>query len=133
MRRFLGDPMYASTQNMAILSRIPIPSFLRGHIHWPPPVLAVAAVLLIGAALLFTAIAMRRKSRSTIGASAAALVLVLAALWNGAIVFLFMSPHNRHVFHLATHRASVIVNAAVGIVWLAMCVFCAVKWYRREV
>src|SRR5437867_10084833 len=128
--------MYASTQNMAIISlygRIPIPNFLRGRIHWPPPILAVAGVLLVGAALLFAAIAMRRKSRSTIGASAAALVLVLAALWNGAIVFLFMSPHNRHVFHLATHRASVIVNAAVGIVWLAMCVFCAVKWYRREV
>jgi len=104
---------------------------LYGRIHWPPPILAVAVVLLIGAGLLFAAIAMRRKSRSTIGATAAALVLLLAAFWNGAIVFVFMSPHNRHVFHLATHRASVLANAAIGIVWLSACVFCAVKWYRR--
>ena len=123
--------MYASTQNMAILSRIPVPNFLRGRVHWPPPILAVAAVLLVGGALLFAAIAMRRKLRSKIGATAATFMLLLAALWSGAIVFLFMSPHNRHVFHLATHRASVIVNAAVGIVWLAMCAFCVVKWYRR--
>jgi hypothetical protein len=88
-------------------------------------------VLLIGGALLLAAIAMRRKYGSATGASAAIFVLLLAALWNGGIVFAFMSPHNRHVFHLATHRASVIVNAAVGILWLLLSVFCAVKWFRR--
>ena len=104
---------------------------LRGRIHWPPPILAVAVVLLIGGALLLAAIALRRRYGSATGATAATLMLVLAALWNGAIVFAFMSPHNRHVIHLTTHRASVLGNAAVGIVWLTLCVFCAVKWFHR--
>ena len=94
--------------------------------HWPLPIGLVAAVLLIGAALIFAAIAIRRKS-----AIAGDIVLLLAAIWNAGIVFAFMSPHNRHVFHLATHRESVIVNAVIGIVWLVACVFCIAKWYRR--
>jgi ABC-type Na+ efflux pump permease subunit len=104
---------------------------LHSRIHWPPSILAVAVVFLIGGTLLLAAIAIRRKYRSATGATAATLVLLLAVLWNGAIVLAFMSPHNRHVIHLATHRASVFTNAAVGIVWLSLCVFCAVKWFHR--
>lgn len=78
------------------------------------------------------AIAMRRKYGSNAAAIAAALLLLLAALWNGAIVFAFMSPHNRHVFHLATHRASVIFNATVGIVWLLLCLLSVSKWFHRS-
>src|SRR5205823_11844750 len=66
---------------------------------WPLPIGLIAAVLFIGAALLFGAIAVRRQS-ITLGA----IVLLFAALWNAGIVFAFMSPHNRHVFHLATHQ-----------------------------
>ena len=106
-------------------------TYLR-HIHWPPSILAVAVVFLIGGALVVAAIAMRRKYRSKAGAIVATLFLLLAALWNGAIVLAFMSPHNRHVFHLATHRTSVFVNAVVGIVWLSLCVFCVVKWFHRS-
>ena len=90
---------------------------LHRYLHWPPSILAVAVVLLIGGVLLIAAIAMRRKY-----ATVATLVLLFAALWNGALVFAFMSPHNRHVFHLATHRSSVVVNAIVGIAWLSLCV-----------
>jgi ABC-type Na+ efflux pump permease subunit len=89
------------------------------HATWPPSMLVVGAVLLIGVALLVSAIALRRKYGSRIVAT---LMLVVAALWNGAIVFAFMSPHNRHVFHLSTHRSSVVVNAIVGIAWLSVCV-----------
>jgi len=105
-------------------------SLLR-RIDWPPSILGIVVVLLIGGALLLAAIAIRRKRGSATGATAATLVLLLAALWNGAIVLAFMSPHNRHVIHLATHRASLFANAAVGIVWLTLCVFCAVKWFHR--
>jgi hypothetical protein len=104
---------------------------LRSRIDWPPSILAILVVLLIGGALLLTAIAIRRKYGSAAGATAATLVLLLAVLWNGAIVLAFMSPHNRHVMHLATHRASLFANAAVGIVWLSLCVFCAVKWFHH--
>ena len=85
-------------------------------------------VLTIGAALLIVAIVMRRSRMPPVLAH---LMLFLAGLWNAAIVFVFMSPHNRHVFHMATHRSSVVVNAAIGLMWLAACVFCAWKWYRR--
>jgi len=98
---------------------------LHRYLHWPPSILAVAVVLLIGGVLLIAAIAMRRKY-----ATVATLVLLFAALWNGALVFAFMSPHNRHVFHLSTHRESVFVNAAVGIVWFSPCVFCVAKWFH---
>jgi hypothetical protein len=84
-------------------------------------------MLFIGAALIFAAIAVRRKS-----AIAGDVVLLLAAVWNAGIVFAFMSPHNRHVFHLSTHRESVIVNAAIGVLWLLACVVCLLKWYRRS-
>ena len=97
------------------------------RLHWPLPISLIGGVLLIGAALIFAAIAVRRKS-----AIAGDIVLLLAAIWNAGIVFAFMSPHNRHVFHLTTHRESVIVNGAIGIVWLVACVFCIVKWYRRQ-
>jgi drug/metabolite transporter (DMT)-like permease len=105
---------------------------LRGHIHWPPSMFLVAAVLLIGGALLIAAIAIRRKYRSDTAAIPAILLLLLAAIWNGAIFFAFMSPHNRHVFHLATHRASVFFNAIVGSVWLSLCVASAIKWFHRS-
>jgi hypothetical protein len=100
------------------------------HATWPPSMIVVAAALLIGVALLVSAIALRRKYGSRIGA---ALMLLLAALWNGAIVFAFMSPHNRHVFHLSTHRTSVLVNAIVGIAWLSLCVLSVIKWFRRSI
>lgn len=99
-----------------------------GRVPWPPPIALTAAVLLIGAALLFAAIVIRRKFGAAIGTVA----LLLAALWNAGIVFVFMSPHNRHVFHLATHRESVIVNAAIGVVWLLLCVVAVAKWFRGE-
>ena len=79
----------------------------------------VGAVLFAGAALLVAAIVSRRKFGSRF---ATHLLLLVAAVWNGAIVFTFMSPHNRHVFHLATHRTSVVVNAIAGIAWLSLCV-----------
>jgi hypothetical protein len=91
--------------------------------------LLIAAVLLIGGVLLIAAIALRRKYGSRIVAT---LILLLAALWNGAIVFAFMSPHNRHVFHLATHRTSVMVNATIGVVWLSLCVLGVIKWFFRS-
>jgi hypothetical protein len=100
------------------------------HVRWPPSVLLIAAMLLIGGALLTAAIATRRTYGSANGATAADLLLLMAAVWNAAIVFAFLSPHNRHVFHLATHRASVFINAAVGVVWLSLCVFSVVKWFR---
>jgi len=103
---------------------------LPGHLRWPPSMLLIAAVLLVGGFLLTAAIAMRRTNGSSKGASAADLLLLMAAVWNGGIVFVFMSPHNRHVFHLATHRTSVFINAAVGVVWLSLCVFSVVKWFR---
>src|SRR5205814_10107168 len=84
-----------------------------------------AAVSSTGAACLVVAIAVRRQSR-TLGA----IVLLFAALWNAGIVFAFMSPHTRHVFHLATHQKSVVVNAAIGVVWLVACVFSVLKWFR---
>ena len=90
----------------------------------------IAAVLLIGATLMTVSIATRRTSNSSKGSIAAALLLLIAAVWNGAIVFAFSSPHNRHVFHLATHRSSVIVNAAIGVIWFSLCVFAALRWYR---
>jgi hypothetical protein len=93
--------------------------------HWPLPIGLISAVLFIGAALIFAAIAVRRKS-----AIAGDIVLLLAAVWNAGIVFAFMSPHNRHVFHLATHRESVNVNAVIGVFWLIACVVCLMKWYR---
>ena len=95
--------------------------------HWPLPPGLISAVLLIGAVLIFAAIAIRRKS-----SIAGDIVLLLAAVWNAGIVFAFMSPHNRHVFQLATHRESVIVNAAIGVLWLLACVFCLMKWYLRS-
>lgn len=98
------------------------------HGHWPPPPFAIAAVLVAGGALLFAAIVIQRKSLST---TVATIALLIAALWNGAIVFAFMSPHNRHVFHLATHRGSVILNAALGIVWLFLCACSVHAWFRR--
>ena len=88
------------------------------------------AVLLIGGTLLIVSMAMRRTSTSSKGSIAANLLLLMAAVWNGAIVFAFTSPHTRHVFHLATHRSSVIVNAAIGVVWLSLFVFGVVKWFR---
>ena len=94
-------------------------SQFRGLVQWPPSMLLVATVLFIGIALLISAIAARRKLASRIVAN---VLLLAAVLWNGAIVFAFMSPHNRHVFHLATHRSSVVVNAIVGIAWLSLCV-----------
>ena len=57
-------------------------------------------------------------------------MLLFAVLWNGAIVFAFMSPYNRHVIHLGTHRSSVLVNALIGVVWLVAGAFCTVRWYR---
>lgn len=90
----------------------------------------IAAVLLIGATLMTVSIAMRRTSTSSKGSIAAVLLLLMAAVWNGAIVFAFSSPHNRHVFHLATHRSSVIVNAAIGVIWFSLCVFAAIRWFR---
>jgi hypothetical protein len=98
------------------------------HIPWPPSVFTVTLVLAIGAVLLLSAIAVRRSGRSLLASA----ILSVAALWNAAIVVAFMSPRNRHVFHLATHRSSVIVNAAIGIAWLAVCVLCTLKWYRRR-
>jgi hypothetical protein len=103
---------------------------LRGRLHGPLPLGVIAAVLLVGAGLLFAAIVIRRRFSSTAGTIAANVVLLLAALWNGGIVFAFMSPHNRHVFHLATHHASVVVNAAIGVVWLVACLFAIAKWWR---
>lgn len=105
---------------------------LPGHVHWPPPILLIAAVLLIGAVLLTLSIAMRRTSGSPNISIAASLLLLMAAIWNGAIVFAFMSPRNRHVFHLATHRTSVFVNAAVGAIWFSLCVLCVIKWFYRS-
>ncbi len=104
-----------------------MPLFLRGRVHWPLPIGLIAAVLVVGAALLYAAIAIRRKS-----AIGGAVVLVPAIVWNAGIVVAFMSPHNRHVFHLATHHQSVIVNAVVGALWLLACVFCLIKWYRAS-
>ena len=81
----------------------------------------IATVLIIGVALLIIAI----RSRST-------LALLIASVWNAGIVFSFMSPHNFHVFHLRTHRMSVIVNAAIGIAWLIACVISVRMRFRRE-
>jgi hypothetical protein len=97
--------------------------------HWPPPIGAIVLLLLIGAALLIMAIVIRRKSSSSLPAL---VVLMFAVLWNAAIVFLFMSPHNRHVFHLSTHRISVVVNALIGIVWCSLCVFTVLRWFRAQ-
>lgn len=99
-------------------------------VHWPPSMFLIATVLLIGGALLTTSIAVRRTSGSPISATAAGVLLLMAAVWNGAIVFAFTSPHNRHVFHLATHRTSVLVNMAIGAGWLSLCVFSVVKWFH---
>ena len=90
----------------------------------------ISTVLAIGVILLMIAIAIRRTSISTIGVVAATSILAAAALWNAGIIFAFMSPRNRHVFHLSTHRSSVIVNAAIGIVWLSLCVVSVAKWFR---
>jgi hypothetical protein len=90
---------------------------LRGYVHWPTP-LEFLVILLIGGALLLAAIAIRRKYASRTATTVSILVLVLAGLWNGTIFLAFLSPHNRHVMHLATHRASVIANAVVGFIWL---------------
>ena len=100
------------------------------RIEWPLPVPAVAGILLVGAALLLGAILMRRKQAFPGANALANLTLFVAALWNAAIVFAFMSPYNRHVFHLGTHRSSVIVNAVIGIAWLATAVFSALRWYK---
>ena len=99
------------------------------QIPWPPSTLAIATVLLIGAALVLCAIALRRRDKWSLSN----ITLALAALWNAAIVFAFMSPRNRHVFHLATHRSSVIVNAAIGLTWLALCLWWLRKWHRPRV
>ena len=88
--------------------------------------LAIAGVLFIGIALLAGAIALRRQS----AVIAATIALLLAAIWNAAIVFAFMSPRNRHVFHLSTHRDSVVFNAIVGIAWLVLCVLAVTKMWR---
>ena len=93
-------------------------SRFHGLIQWPPSMFLVATVLVIGIILLIGAIAVRRKAGSPFFANA---LLLAAALWNGAIVFAFLSPHNRHVFHLATHQSSVVVNAMVGVAWLSLC------------
>ena len=102
-----------------------LPLFRRPH--WPLPTGLIAAVLLVGAAFLLAAIAVRRKSPF-----GGAIVFVFALMWNAGIVFAFMSPHNRHVIHLATHHASVVVNAAIGVLWLLGCVFCVVRWARSS-
>lgn len=103
---------------------------LPGHFHWPPSMFLMTAVLLTGATLLILSIAMRRTAVSSKGSIAAELLLLIAAVWNAGIVFAFTSPRNRHVFHLATHRSSVVVNAAIGTLWLSLCVFSVVKWFR---
>ena len=101
------------------------------RIHWPPSPAVIAVVLITGCTLLIVSILLRRRAASSAGRFAAAVLLVLAAVWNGAIVFAFMSPHNRHVLHLATHRESVVVNAAIGVVWFGAAAFAVVKWFHR--
>lgn len=92
----------------------------------------IAAVLLMGGALLIVSIVVSRTYESSKRSFAAGLLLLMAAVWNGGIVFAFMSPRNRHVFHLSTHRTSVVVNAAIGMLWLSLCVFSVFKWFRRS-
>lgn len=96
-------------------------AYVPGGLHWPLPPLAIASVLLLGVALLVAAIVVRRKS-----------VLCVALVWNTAIVIAFMSPFNRHVFHLATHRTSVVVNALAGVAWLSLSTFAVIHWFHRD-
>lgn len=92
----------------------------------------ILTVFFIGAALLAASIAIRRMSRVSHTSAAAYALLVAATAWNAVIVFAFLSPHNRHVLHLATHRTSVLANGAIGIVWFSLCVVSAVKWFRSN-
>ena len=99
-------------------------------IDCPPSPLTILCSFGVGAVLVALTLAARRRLNSVWSDGITTLLFAAAVLWNCALVFVFVYPHNHHVIYLASHRASLIANQAVGVVWGILVAVAFWRWWR---
>jgi len=95
----------------------------------PPSPFALVLLFGVGAVLVILALVARRNLKSRMGLALIAIVVASAAFWNLLLVLFFVYPHNHHVIYLASHRASLIANAVVGVIWFTAIIIAFSRWW----